>query len=146
VNRRRERQLNRQRRDAAVEEKKRSCGECFACCVTHAVVAIAKAAYEPCPRLRASDDADAGRCSEYADRPEPCRTYACDWRRGGLLPHERPDRVGVVITQLAALNEVEAAEVRPGGFAEACSLLGRLTALGATVHLKPHRRHLPVVG
>ena len=73
----------------------RECGDCTACCKISAINAptLTKPAGVMCPHSTGSN------CSIYADRPEPCRTFFCLWRRVGAMPDElRPDRIGVMFT------------------------------------------------
>lgn len=71
----------------------RECGDCVACCKFPAidVPELRKPADVLCPH-------NTGRgCSIYEQRPQPCRTWHCLWRRIAAMPDEaRPDRVGVV--------------------------------------------------
>jgi len=73
----------------------RSCGECSACCTTHAVKAL-KNSFVPCVHTAAT-----GGCQIYPDRPLGCRRYRCAWLQGELKLSERPDHLGLVVNSFA---------------------------------------------
>lgn len=73
----------------------RDCGTCVACCVITRVEApnFVKEAGVMCVHCSGRD------CTIYEDRPAPCRTFYCLWRRVGTMPDTlRPDRTGVMFT------------------------------------------------
>jgi hypothetical protein len=73
----------------------RVCGECSACCTTHAVKAL-KNSFVPCAHTAAT-----GGCEIYPDRPRGCRKYQCAWLQGALELPERPDYLGLVVNSFA---------------------------------------------
>jgi hypothetical protein len=98
----------------------RECGTCSACCGVMGVPEIGKGTYETCGHL-----CDAG-CGIYADRPESCRAFACQWLRGMLEVDGdvdtdlRPDACGVIFDYQpdTAFGDVYLAwEVEPGASA-----------------------------
>lgn len=106
----------------------RSCDACSACCTVPAISCLAKPAGITCEHLRndttdSKVDAEPGRCSIYASRPEPCAGFVCVWLRDtiGLLEEEdRPDRSGLLFTASTpdpqGRQSLEAREVRPRAF------------------------------
>ncbi len=73
----------------------RTCGSCIACCVIPRIEApsFTKEAGVMCVHCSGQD------CSIYEERPNPCRTFYCLWRRVGTMPDSlRPDRTGVMFT------------------------------------------------
>jgi hypothetical protein len=70
---------------------RRTCGECTACCVVHAIVATGSAPYRDCCYSTGTS------CAIYATRPAECRGYYCVWRMGFGTEAERPDRGGMVL-------------------------------------------------
>lgn len=145
----------------------RSCGDCTACCMVLGVKPIEKPAFQACSHQ------GKGGCGIYATRPTPCRVYRCAWLDGMGQRKHRPDRLGVIVDQVAPANvaelearaqagdagavaEVErhrkslrAREVRPGGLhgKRAKALLEGLTRAGLLVQLVPFGgRRLPVGG
>lgn len=91
----------------------RRCGDCAACCTTHAVDALQKAAGTACSHLRSGTKP----CANYDRRPAACRNFTCLWLRGVGEDQHRPDQLGVVF-DLAVGSKgtqmVRAMEVRPG--------------------------------
>ncbi len=84
-------------------EKTRSCGNCDACCTVLSISCLDKPAGVRCSHLiqNSEDQAGAGACSIYDDRPEPCAGFVCVWLRDniGLLSEEdRPDLSGILFT------------------------------------------------
>lgn len=69
----------------------RVCGECTACCLTHAIFEIKKAIGVPCPLCEVSRG-----CRDYDHRPPSCQSFRCDWLKGFGDDSCRPDRVGIV--------------------------------------------------
>lgn len=73
----------------------RSCGECTACCYTHAVGEIHKYEFNNCP------DCTSTGCKIYEKRPRACGSYFCAWAVNDIGTYdERPDKVGVVCNTL----------------------------------------------
>jgi hypothetical protein len=70
---------------------RRTCGECTACCVVHAIVATGSAPYRDCCYSTGTS------CAIYATRPAECRGYYCGWRLGFGTDQDRPDRGGMVL-------------------------------------------------
>ena len=68
----------------------RECGECTACCTALGIVALGKEAGCDCPHASAG-------CGIYAERPDECRSYSCEWKKGKYRDEDRPDRVGIVV-------------------------------------------------
>ncbi len=74
----------------------RECGPCTACCTVFDVSELEKGPFETCIHVCESG------CAIYADRPEPCRAFRCQWLRGlleideSIDPGLRPDVSGVV--------------------------------------------------
>ena len=95
----------------------RECGTCTDCCTIFAVSELEKGMYETCVHV-----CQAG-CAIYAERPEPCRAFRCQWLRG-LLEVDgtvdlglRPDVSGVVLDyqpQTPYGDAYAAWEVEPG--------------------------------
>lgn len=74
-----------------MEEKKRECGGCTACCKTHGILEIWKMPGEWCHYCQVGQG-----CIIYATRPEECQTFQCAWLQGVGEPKHRPDLTGVV--------------------------------------------------
>lgn len=95
----------------------RDCGECRACCVTHEVKDLQKAAGTRCEHLQ---DAPLRGCGIYKTRPDACMKWACVWRSGSnvLSEEERPDKIGIVVD---AKNDdiLFVKETQKDGFAKA---------------------------
>lgn len=70
---------------------KRSCGNCTACCFTHAVTEVNTNAGEWCNKCSKNS------CSIYAARPIACRVYECWWLKGKGEESDRPDLSGFVM-------------------------------------------------
>lgn len=73
----------------------RECGGCTACCKSLKidVAALRKPAGVLCPNC------SGGGCGIYENRPQPCQTFFCLWRRVGTMPDDlRPDRIGVIFS------------------------------------------------
>jgi hypothetical protein len=74
----------------------KSCGSCTECCRIVGVDELAKPAGTPCAHCT-----NGVGCRIYADRPESCRTFMCDWLAHPQLgPELRPDRCHVVLMHL----------------------------------------------
>ena len=86
-----------------MNETKRECGGCTACCFTPGIVELGKARDTLCAHALPG----AG-CMRYETRPEVCRGFSCFWMYEGndapkgwprmLHDEERPDKVGVYFT------------------------------------------------
>ncbi len=75
--------------------KKRSCGDCSACCTTHSVKRL-KEPFAPCHNLGSE-----GGCAVYASRPSACRTFRCGWLSGYIgTDNQRPDMTGLVPSRI----------------------------------------------
>ncbi len=77
------------------ERGKRVCGDCGACCKTHAVAfegADTKPAGKWCQHWNR-----ATHCGIYAHRPDGCRHFECEWLKGMGEDKHRPDRTKVVL-------------------------------------------------
>jgi hypothetical protein len=70
----------------------RTCGNCTACCKTHAVSEINKPAGKWCPHC----DIWKG-CRIYPDRPMGCKTFKCEWLKGFGKESHRPDHTKIVL-------------------------------------------------
>ena len=68
----------------------RECDECTACCTALGIVALEKKAGCDCPHANAG-------CEIYAERPDECRSYSCEWKKGKYRDGDRPDKVGIVV-------------------------------------------------
>jgi hypothetical protein len=72
----------------------RQCGECKVCCI---VPPIDEPEMQKQPNALCRHRSQCG-CDIYENRPAPCRTYFCGWRRLAFLDDDwRPDRSGVLI-------------------------------------------------
>jgi hypothetical protein len=115
----------------------RSCGNCTACCFTHAVDEIKKYEFTECP----SCDKNVS-CKIYKDRPRACGNYYCAWAVNDVgNDDERPNKVGVVCNTLFSsftANDppgILMMEVWPGAIndAPAQALIARILASGTTI-------------
>jgi hypothetical protein len=70
----------------------RTCGECTACCKTHAVFSINKEPNTWCAHCTIGVG-----CKRYDSRPEECREFACAWLTGEGKEDERPDKSKCVL-------------------------------------------------
>jgi hypothetical protein len=125
----------------------RTCGECDACCTILSVDMsdgageLVKPAWSPCPH----QSREGHGCTVYADRPEPCRAWACVWRSGSnvLQESERPDLAGVMIDTMRPVegepwtDALFVYETRPGGIRSNVALLERLAEKRAVVLVTP---------
>jgi len=109
----------------------RRCGPCTLCCKTHPIPALDKPAAKWCTH------AGRGGCSVYAQRPEPCSSYYCFWRRdpaAALTDDDRPDRIGVIFQQgeFEPLPVMDAIQSYPGAAArpKAQAAIARFHAFG----------------
>lgn len=75
-----------------IQSRERNCGNCTACCFTHPVAEINKTAFSNC------ENCEAGKgCKIYENRPQGCRSFACQWKLGNFHQIKRPDKSGVVV-------------------------------------------------
>lgn len=113
----------------------RRCGPCAACCTVLTVPGVSPAG-QPCPHL-----AEQG-CGIYAQRPDVCRTWSCQWIQDNLhrkparlfLDSERPDRLGVMF-DITPDARLVAHELRPGAFDAAAGTMERVEARNRVVRL-----------
>lgn len=105
---------------------RRTCGTCYACCITMGVTEIDKPAHTPCPSLVARSKPKAP-CGVYETRPASCRGYSCLWVLGMLgEERDRPDKSGIILdaavsTDAAIWDGIPVAmarETRPGALRE----------------------------
>lgn len=80
-------------------KKPRKCGSCIACCVHLPFEQVgevnAKAGHVRCNKLSEG----CGGCSIYANRPQFCRSFMCQWilRDKTLNHHMRPDKCKILV-------------------------------------------------
>lgn len=122
--------------------KKRSCGECDACCDHVAVHALNKPAQTLCPLLQAYDGR--GCCSNYQCRPSECKAYTCSWIDGDLPSGWRPDRCGILfesgrIEWPRTITVVTGFELEPGAIDAQRHLLKRIFGAGVVAIIVPHQ-------
>jgi uncharacterized protein len=73
----------------------KSCGSCTLCCAVLEIVELSKPAGPVCENCRAG----AG-CAIYADRPQVCRDFECEWLMSRELPRQfRPDLIGTILME-----------------------------------------------
>jgi uncharacterized protein len=73
----------------------KACGSCTMCCSALEIAELKKPAGRLCGNCRLG----AG-CAIYADRPQVCRDYECDWLMSRDLPRGlRPDLVGAILME-----------------------------------------------
>lgn len=113
---------------------KRSCGECYACCVWLGIEELYKWPGRACQHLSGVNPC--GRCTIYEKRPAACSEYSCGWRWGLLADEDRPDKSGVLMTVYKATEEfpvtatiVVVDHVKAGAFGDPGSPLQRATRL-----------------
>ncbi len=75
-----------------MNDKKRSCGSCHACCVTHAIDEVPTCAGDACKHCSVAG------CAVYSERPDPCRSFRCLWLDGFGPEDLKPSIVGFVIS------------------------------------------------
>lgn len=75
-----------------VVQTQRVCGGCTACCKTHEVTEIQKPIGQWCP-----DCAIGKKCRVYANRPDSCKDFVCQWLKGYSEEHQRPDKSKIVV-------------------------------------------------
>ncbi|PIR56888.1 MAG: hypothetical protein CO042_03390 [Parcubacteria group bacterium CG_4_9_14_0_2_um_filter_41_8] len=110
------------------EQKERSCGNCTACCKTHAVFEIDKMPGQWCKYCEKGKG-----CRKYNDRPGVCKEFRCEWIKGY---GERPDRTKVVIdfhNQGAMGNLAQLWEVSEGALGRPYATRIRSECLGGDV-------------
>ena len=79
----------------------KSCGPCTMCCSVLEIAELKKPAGRLCGDCRLG-----GGCSIYADRPQICRDYECEWLTRRDLPRQlRPDLVGAILMEDADSEE-----------------------------------------
>lgn len=71
----------------------RICGPCQACCEVMAVRELGKKEHTRCERQCAAG------CATYATRPPSCAAFRCAWLAGRLGRRDRPDLVGVFVSE-----------------------------------------------
>ncbi len=70
----------------------KTCGSCTACCKTHPVREIDKPAGTWCRHRQKGRG-----CRIYAERPEGCRAFRCQWLLSDMEESLRPDRTDIVV-------------------------------------------------
>ena len=88
----------------------RSCGDCQACCHELPVIATKPAMKKP-PKTNCQYQCEKG-CSIYEERPEPCRTYLCQWAIGWGAEHWRPDKWGLIVEANTMTMAITICEIR----------------------------------
>jgi uncharacterized protein len=79
----------------------KSCGPCTMCCSALEIAELKKPAGRLCGDCRLG-----GGCAIYADRPQVCRDYECEWLTRRDLPGRlRPDLVGAILMEDADSEE-----------------------------------------
>ena len=87
----------------AVDRGGRECGSCSLCCCVLEIVELNKPAHKWCRHFRPSGK---GGCSIYADRPQVCRGFACQWLLDASWPeHWFPQRARMVVHGTAEHGE-----------------------------------------
>jgi hypothetical protein len=112
----------------------RECGGCTACCFG---LEVAGDGWTKPPDTACAHCLADG-CAIYAERPEPCRTFHCAWRRIAALPEAlRPDRSEIIV-----LLEIDPQAADP--FKRLCFVLRWLDpeATADWAHLPPPMRAL----
>ncbi|WP_432797625.1 hypothetical protein [Poriferisphaera sp. WC338] len=78
-----------------LSENERTCGSCTACCTQLSISCLGKPAHVPCDHLSPSG------CTNYKNRPTPCRGFTCLWLadQGKLFnDSHRPDKLGIMFS------------------------------------------------
>lgn len=83
-------------------QNNRQCGECTACCYTHAVESLNKPRYEWCNHIKIGKG-----CSIYQVLPEACQIYRCSWLNGLGNEDLRPDKCGFVLNLYENVCELD---------------------------------------
>ncbi len=79
----------------------KSCGACTMCCSALEIAELKKPVGRVCENCRLG-----GGCSIYADRPQVCRDFECEWlTRRDLSRNLRPDLVGAILMEDAESDE-----------------------------------------
>jgi hypothetical protein len=78
------------RLDIVEAGKRRTCGQCQACCEVMRVKEIEKSGFKKCEH-----QCTVG-CSIYNDRPSSCQEFSCSWLDGVFDEEARPDKLGVM--------------------------------------------------
>ena len=82
----------------------KACGTCTMCCSALEIAELKKPAGPLCVNCRLG-----GGCAIYADRPQVCRDFECEWlTRRDLARRFRPDLVGVILMEDADSDEYRA--------------------------------------
>jgi uncharacterized protein len=82
----------------------KACGTCTMCCSALEIAELKKSAGPICVNCRLG-----GGCAIYADRPQVCRDFECEWlTRRDLARRFRPDLVGVILMEDADSDEYRA--------------------------------------
>jgi hypothetical protein len=113
-------------------KKKRSCGNCSACCTVLGLRldgpdgknTVKKERHTPCQYLRKPKGTQKGGCGIYEARPIDCVAYKCYWLEGFGENRDRPDRLGMIadssngiirgIHALTGIKAIAVHEVWPG--------------------------------
>ena len=112
--------------------KKRTCGECVACCVYPSIETdgLRKRDLTPCPNLKnytkeIENDSDGlpifssesyqlpctKNCTIHETKPECCKGYECAWLQGYGHEKDRPDKSGVMVDLNVATGHIKNAFV-----------------------------------
>ncbi len=88
----------------------RICGECTACCTTHAIFEINKPQGKICPHCTSKG------CECYDSKPEVCTLFKCQWLKGYGDENDRPDLLEIIYDRPpeAIIPLMQMWEVRPG--------------------------------
>ena len=81
-------------------QRKRTCGNCTACCRPMAVVELFKSVGVWCPHCEQGVG-----CRVYQNRPLSCGNFQCLWFMGYGKANERPDQVGVLLDLLEVSDD-----------------------------------------
>ena len=82
----------------------KSCGACTMCCSALEIAHFKKPAGPLCANCRPG-----GGCAIYAERPQVCRDFECEWLTRRDLPRQlRPDLVGTILMEDADSDEYRA--------------------------------------
>lgn len=116
----------------------RRCGPCVACCSAMGITELEKPEWAACENLvetqhaksrtgqsshipvRISDERlrtrGGGGCAAYADRPDSCAKFRCQWLAGMPLTEEkhRPDQCGLIILDTSDPRAVQVRELWEG--------------------------------
>ena len=91
-------------RDLMTAAPGKSCGACTMCCSALEIAHFRKPAGPLCVNCRAG-----GGCAIYAERPQVCRDFECEWLTRRELPRQlRPDLVGTILMEDADSDEYRA--------------------------------------